>query len=77
MANVKVKSKGAIFNGQPIGSTIEMTEAEAVHYESIGYVERIAEESKPVAKAESAPTDADKPVAKPTQSKRKSTKDTK
>lgn len=65
MANVKVKSIGAVFNGQPIGSTFEITKAEADHYAALGYVELVADAPKPVAKAESAPTDADKPVAKP------------
>lgn len=61
MANVKVKTVGAIINGQPIGSTIEMTEAEAKHYEKLGYVE-IIEEAKPgPVKKESAPK---KPVNK-------------
>lgn len=43
MANVKVKTVGAVFNGQPIGSTVELTEAEAKHYEALGYVERVKE----------------------------------
>ncbi len=74
MANVKVKSVGAVFNGQPIGSTFELTKTEADHYVALGYVELIAEESKPKAKAESAPTIAEKPAEKP-KPQRKSTKD--
>ena len=73
MPNVKVKTIGAVFNGQPIGSTIELTEAEAEHYVKLGYVELIPETKakvKPAAKTESAPK-ADKPSPK----KRKQTKD--
>lgn len=57
MANVKVKSVGAIFNDQPIGSTFELTKAEAEHYASIGYVEILPEE-KADKKSESAPKSA-------------------
>ena len=74
MAKVKVKSIGAIFNDHPIGSTFELTEQEAKHYASLGYVELVAEESKPKAKAESAPTDAAKSAEKP-KPQRKTTKD--
>lgn len=71
MSNVKVKSVGAVFNGQPIGSTIELTEAEAEHYVKLGYVELIPEskaKAKPATQSESAPK-ADKPTPK----KRKAT----
>lgn len=55
MANVKVKTVGAVVNGLPIGSTVEMTKAEAEHYEKLGYVE-IEKETKPEpVKKESAP----------------------
>ena len=74
MANVKVKSVGAVFNGQPIGSTFELTKAEADHYLALGYVELVADVPKPKAKAESAPTNASKPAEKP-KPQRKSTKD--
>lgn len=53
MAYIKVKSVGVVINGQPAGSTVEMTEAEAKHYEALGYIERIAQPT-PV-KKESAP----------------------
>ena len=72
MSNVKVKSIGAIFNGKPIGSTFELTEQEAKHYASLGYVELVAEESKPKAKTESAPS-SKKSEEKP-KSQRKSSK---
>jgi len=77
MANVKVRVLNAVVNGNREGSEISIDAKSAKHLASIGYVELIAEESKPVAKAESAPTNAEKPAEKPTQSKRKSTKDTK
>ena len=54
MTNVKVKTIGAIFNGQPIGSTVELTKAEAEHYASLGYVEILAQ-AKAATKTESAP----------------------
>jgi len=64
MANVKVKTVGAVFNGQPIGSTVELTEAEAKHYEALGYVERVKETaSKDGAKVE-AKADAKKASSK-------------
>ena len=50
---VKVKSVGVVINGKPAGSIVEMTEAEAKHYEALGYVEPIAKPA-PV-KKESAP----------------------
>jgi len=42
----KVKTVGAIFNNQPLGSTIELDEKTAKKYESIGYV-TITGEVKP------------------------------
>lgn len=75
MTNVKVKTVGAIFNGQPIGSTVELSKVEAEHYASIGYVE-ILEQAKAATKSESAPK-ADKPATKPTTASRKKTKDDK
>lgn len=74
MSNVKVRTIGASFNGQPVGSEINLTKAEADHYVALGYVELVAEESKPKAKAESAPTIAEKTADKPKPT-RKSTKD--
>lgn len=48
MAKVKVKTVGAYINGQPIGSTLELDEAEAKRLEAAGYVEiQKADESKP------------------------------
>jgi len=44
----KVKT-AAVFNGQPVGSTIELDESLAKHYEALKYVE-IIEEVKPQAK---------------------------
>jgi len=59
----KVKTK-AVFNGQPVGSTIEVDEDFARKYEALKYLE-IIEEIKPKAKAqvkkESAPK---KPASK-------------
>ncbi|MBS4195335.1 hypothetical protein [Lederbergia citri] len=55
MANVKVKTVGAIVNGQPIGSTVEMTKAEAEHYEKLGYVEVVKTTPKSDEKGKSAP----------------------
>lgn len=63
MANVKVKSVGAIFNDQPIGSTFELTKAEAEHYAALGYVEILAETST-ATKSESAPKAETKQPAK-------------
>jgi hypothetical protein len=57
MTNVKVKTVGAIFNGQPIGSTVELSKAEAEHYAKLGYVEVLPEE-KAAKKSESAPKPA-------------------
>ena len=74
MTNVKVKTVGAIFNGQPIGSTVELTQAEAEHYVSLGYVE-ILTQAKAATKSESAPK-AEKPATKTTAA-RKKTKDDK
>lgn len=59
MANVKVKTIGAVFNGQPIGSTIELSEAEAKHYEKLGYVEVVKVASKSDEKGKSAPKKSD------------------
>jgi len=49
----KVKTK-AVFNGQPVGSIIELDEKTAKRYETLKYLE-IIEEVKPKAKKESAP----------------------
>jgi hypothetical protein len=76
MGNVKVRVTNAVVDGNAHGSVIEINEKSAKHLVSLGYVELVAEVSKPKAKAESAPTDADKPAEKP-KPQRKSTKDSK
>ena len=73
MANkVRVETVGAIVDGKPLGSTIEVSEETAKRLESLKYV-KIIEEVKLVKKATAAPK---KPAR--TSSKRKSevTKDT-
>ena len=53
----KVKTK-AVFNGQPVGSTIELDEKTARKYESLKYLEIIEEiksNQKSQSKKESAP----------------------
>lgn len=45
MAKVKVELLGASVNGKPVGSQIEIEQADAKYLESIGYV-RIIEEKK-------------------------------
>lgn len=67
---IKVKTIGAVINGQPIGSTVEMTEAEAEHYAKLGYVENVKEPTPKPVKKESAPK---KPATKA--KGKKSTKD--
>jgi hypothetical protein len=74
MSNVKVRVTGAVVDGNAHGSVIEIDGKSAEHLVSLGYVELVAEESKPKAKAESAPTNAVKPAEKP-KPQRKSTKD--
>ena len=74
MSNVKVRVTGAVVDGNAHGSVIEIDGKSAEHLVSLGYVELVAEESKPKAKAESAPTNAQKPAEKP-KPQRKSTKD--
>lgn len=74
MTQVNVRTIGAVFNGQPIGSTVELSKVEAEHYASLGYVEILAQ-AKAATKSESAPK-AVKPVAK-TPATRKKTKDDK
>lgn len=63
MTNVKVKTIGAIFNDQPIGSTVELTKAEAEHYAALGYVEILAG-TQTATKSESAPKVETKQPAK-------------
>ncbi|MBO0602705.1 hypothetical protein I2483_13640 [Sporosarcina sp. E16_3] len=46
-----MKSIGAVFNSQPIGSIVDMTQAEADHYVKLGLVEPIKETPKPAPKA--------------------------
>lgn len=76
---VKVKTKNAIVAGHPIGTVIDVTKKNADYLFAKGfaeYVEEIvAESSKPKAKAESAPTIADKPATK--QKPQRKTKDSK
>jgi len=50
----KVKT-AAVFNGQPVGSIIELDEATAKKYESLKYLE-IIEEVKPKAKPKAKTT---------------------
>jgi len=76
MTNVKVRVLDAVIDGNGKGSVINIDAKSAKHLASIGYVELVAEESKPKAKAESAPTNADKSAEKP-KPQRKSTKDSK
>ena len=59
MANVKVKTVGAIVNGQPLGSTLELEEDEAKRLEAAGYVEIQAEEPEPKPKAKRKKTKDD------------------
>lgn len=64
MAKVKVKTTGAIINGQPIGSTMVLDDDEAKRLAERGYVE--------IQKAEDKPQDTGESKPKP---KRKKTKD--
>lgn len=74
MANVKVKTIGAVFNGQPIGSTIELSEVEAKHYEKLGYVEVIKEKPKATPKADEKGKSAPKKSASKSKPKSKDSK---
>ena len=65
----KVKTK-AVFNGQPVGSTIELDEKTARKYESMKYIE-IIEEVK--AKAKKSTSATKKPASKRTSTKSKKT----
>lgn len=65
----KVKT-AAIFDGQPAGSTIELDESLAKHYEALKYVEIIEEVKAPVKKSTSA---TKKPASKRTSTKSKKT----
>lgn len=49
----KVKTK-AVFNGQPVGSIVELDEKTAKRYEALKYLE-ILGEAKPAKKVSSAP----------------------
>lgn len=55
--NVKTK---AVFNGEPVGTTLEMDEVSAKKYEALKYLE-ILDEVKPQPKRKAAPK---KPAAK-------------
>ena len=50
MKKVKVKTVGAVVDGYPIGSEIEINEDSATHLERIGYVKVIGEVEKPAKK---------------------------
>jgi len=51
MKKVKVKTIGAVVDGYPIGSEIEINEDSATLLERIGYVKVIGEVEKPAKKA--------------------------
>jgi len=63
----KVKTK-AVFNGQPVGSIIELDEKTAKRYEALKYLV-ILEEAKPAKKATSAPKKTAKSSEKKTTKK--------
>lgn len=63
----KVKTK-AVFNGQPVGSVIELDEKTAKRYEALKYLV-ILEEAKPAKKATSAPKKTAKASEKKTTKK--------
>lgn len=69
----KVKTVGAIFNNQPLGSTIELSEQLAKKYSGLGYVEIISEvkpKATPKAKAKpKAKTKTEKKVKEQTDDK--------
>lgn len=69
---VKVETVGAIVDGKPLGSTIEVSEETAKRLESLKYV-RIIEEVKPVKKSTSA---TKKPPRTSSKKKTEATKDT-
>jgi len=56
MAKVRVKTK-AVFNGQPVGSIVELDEKTAKKYAALKYLEIIEElkKPKPAKKVSSAP----------------------
>lgn len=60
MAKVKVKTTGATINGQPIGSTMELEEAEAKRLEERGYVEIQKSAPKKAADDEDKPKESRK-----------------
>lgn len=67
----KVKT-AAVFNGQPVGSIIELDEVTAKKYESLKYLEIIEEikaKPKPAKKATSAPKKTAKASEKKTTKK--------
>lgn len=77
----KIKTVGAVVAGNPIGTIFEVTDKNAEYLVREGYAviveEKKAEESKPKAKAESAPTDAKVSEEKPKQPAKKSAPKTK
>ena len=62
----KVETVGAIVDGKPLGSTIELSEKTSKRLESIGYVRIIGEVKSQAKKASSAPK---KPAKKATPKK--------
>jgi len=66
----KVKTK-AVFNGQPVGSIVELDEKTAKRYEALKYLE-IIEEVKPKAKKS---TSATKKPSQKTSAKKETKKD--
>ena len=67
----KVKTK-AVFNGQPVGSIIELDEVTAKKYESLKYLE-IIEEIKPKPKPTKKATEPKKTDKKPVKKTNKTT----
>lgn len=68
MAQVTVKSVGAIIDGRPLGSKFEIDERTAERLKSQGYVEiigKVAKESEKPAEAPAAKKPASKPKAAP------------
>jgi hypothetical protein len=55
MKKVNVRVTGAVVNGQPDGSTLEIDERSAAHLASIGYVEILPASKAVGEKGESAP----------------------
>ena len=72
MAKVTVKTIGAIVDGHPIGSTIDIDERSVESFVRKGYVEVVKKpKSAPKAKAKAANSKADSGKAKATKSTKK------